>query len=78
LPAPGTADANPPGIGEALWAILGSVCALAASYRYGARNDRAQGSSGFDANGPAVLSAAAVGEGRRPLAVVDASRSSGG
>jgi len=37
LPAPGIPSENPPGIQEALWAIPGSVTALALSYAYGAR-----------------------------------------
>src|SRR3712207_9406789 len=32
LPSPGVPTDNPPGIGEALWAIPGSVLSLAASY----------------------------------------------
>jgi hypothetical protein len=28
---------NPPGVGEALWAIPGALVALAVSYGYGAR-----------------------------------------
>ena len=43
LPVPGIPDANPPGIGQALWAIPGAVGALAASYFFGARKDREQG-----------------------------------
>lgn len=43
LPAPGVPADNPPGVGEALWAIPGSIAALAASYVYGARRDRAEG-----------------------------------
>lgn len=37
LPTPGIPTANPPGVGEALYAIPGSVLALVASYFYGAR-----------------------------------------
>jgi hypothetical protein len=37
LPAPGVPTGNPPGVGEALWAIPGSVGALALSYAAGAR-----------------------------------------
>jgi hypothetical protein len=37
LPAPGVPTDNPPGVGEALWAIPGSVGALALSYAAGAR-----------------------------------------
>lgn len=39
LPAPATgiSTANPPGLGAAVWAIPGSVSALAASYYYGAQ-----------------------------------------
>ena len=43
LPAPGIPTANPPGIGEALWAIPGSLAALAASFLYGAHRDRVEG-----------------------------------
>ena len=43
LPQPGTPTANPPGLGEAIWAIPGAVATLAASYGYGARRDRARG-----------------------------------
>jgi hypothetical protein len=38
LPAPGLPSANPPGIGEALWAIPGALVALAASYAWGLRH----------------------------------------
>jgi hypothetical protein len=41
LPTPGIPSAHPPGVGEALWAIPGSVLALVASYAYGARLERA-------------------------------------
>jgi hypothetical protein len=37
LPTPGIPLENPPGIGEALWAIPGALVALALSYAYGAR-----------------------------------------
>ena len=37
LPSPSIPLANPPGIGEALWAIPGALLALALSYAYGAR-----------------------------------------
>ena len=40
LPVPGISSANPPGIGEGLWAIPGSLAALGWSYWYGARQDR--------------------------------------
>ena len=40
LPAPGIPDGNPPGIAEALWAIPGSLAALAASYWWGDRKLR--------------------------------------
>jgi len=43
LPHPGVPADNPPGIGEAIWAIPGSIAALTASYFYGARRDRAAG-----------------------------------
>jgi hypothetical protein len=43
LPSPGIPTANPPGIGEALWAIPGSIGALVASYAYGVRKDKADG-----------------------------------
>jgi hypothetical protein len=43
LPGPGASPENPPGLDEAIWAIPGSVAALAASYLYGARRDRAAG-----------------------------------
>lgn len=42
LPQPGPYS-NPPGIGEALWAIPGSLLALAASYLYGGRRDSVRG-----------------------------------
>ena len=37
LPTPGIPTANPPGVGEALWAVPGALAALAASYWHGAR-----------------------------------------
>jgi hypothetical protein len=37
LPVPGVPTGNPPGIGEAFWAVPGSLAALALSYLYGAR-----------------------------------------
>jgi hypothetical protein len=37
LPAPGLSALNPPGLGEGLWAIPGSLAALGLSYRYGSR-----------------------------------------
>jgi hypothetical protein len=40
LPSPGVPSENPPGIGEALWAMPGSVLGLAASYAYGAHRSR--------------------------------------
>jgi hypothetical protein len=43
LPSPGIPAANPPGLGEALWAIPGAIGALVASFLYGARKDKAQG-----------------------------------
>ena len=43
LPEPGVPTANPPGVGEALWAMPGGIAALLASYFYGARKDRSRG-----------------------------------
>jgi uncharacterized membrane protein YeaQ/YmgE (transglycosylase-associated protein family) len=43
LPGPGIPLDNPPGVAEAIWAIPGSIVALAASYLYGGRKDRARG-----------------------------------
>jgi hypothetical protein len=43
LPDPGIPTDNPPGLGEALWAIPGAVVALAASYLHGERLDRKHG-----------------------------------
>jgi hypothetical protein len=40
LPLPGLPSDNPPGVGEALWAIPGAIAGLAASYAYGARHER--------------------------------------
>ena len=37
LPAPGLPTGNPPGLGEAFWALPGSIIALAASYVWGCR-----------------------------------------
>ena len=42
LPAPGLPTENPPGVGEAFWAVPGSVIALAASYAWGARQPTEQ------------------------------------
>ena len=39
LPAPGLPTENPPGLSEAIWALPGSVLALAGSYVWGARRD---------------------------------------
>ena len=43
LPEPGIAASNPPGSGEAVWAIPGSLIALLVSYLHGARRDRSKG-----------------------------------
>lgn len=43
LPTPGLPTENPPGVGEALWAMPGATAALVASYFYGAHRDRRQG-----------------------------------
>lgn len=40
LPTPGIPTDNPPGIAQALWAVPGSLIALAAAYAYGARLER--------------------------------------
>jgi hypothetical protein len=40
LPEPGIPTNNPPGIGEALWAIPGTVLGLAGCYAYGVRLER--------------------------------------
>jgi hypothetical protein len=37
LPAPGLPSENPPGLGEAFWALPGSVLGLALSYVWGSR-----------------------------------------
>jgi hypothetical protein len=37
LPSPGIPTTNPPGVGEALWGIPGSIIALVASFLYGAQ-----------------------------------------
>jgi uncharacterized membrane protein YeaQ/YmgE (transglycosylase-associated protein family) len=43
LPAPGIPADNPPGIGEALWAVPGALIALVASWWHGARQQRSRG-----------------------------------
>jgi hypothetical protein len=43
LPEPGVPKANPPGLGEVLWAMPGAIAALVGSYFYGARKDRSRG-----------------------------------
>jgi hypothetical protein len=43
LPVPGVPTDNPPGVGEALWALPGTFAFLAALYAYGARRDRREG-----------------------------------
>lgn len=43
LPQPGIPTSNPPGLGEAVWAVPGSLLALVASYLYGAHRDRVYG-----------------------------------
>ena len=43
LPAPGISAANPPGIGEGLLAIPGSLACLALSYWYGSRREDSAG-----------------------------------
>jgi uncharacterized membrane protein YeaQ/YmgE (transglycosylase-associated protein family) len=43
LPQPGVPGENPPGAGEAIWAIPGAIAALVGSYYYGAWKDRAGG-----------------------------------
>jgi uncharacterized membrane protein YeaQ/YmgE (transglycosylase-associated protein family) len=40
LPAPGIPLDNPPGVSEALWPLPGSLIALLAAYRYGAKRER--------------------------------------
>jgi hypothetical protein len=47
LPAPGVPTENPPGMGEALWAIPGAVAGLVACWAYGSRRMR----SSTDAQG---------------------------
>jgi hypothetical protein len=37
LPSPGICSENPPGLAEGLWAIPGSIFALALSYLWGSR-----------------------------------------
>jgi uncharacterized membrane protein YeaQ/YmgE (transglycosylase-associated protein family) len=39
LPEPGLPTANPPGVGEAIWAVPGAVAALALCYWYGLRRE---------------------------------------
>jgi hypothetical protein len=43
LPVPGIPADNPPGVGEAIWAIPGAIAALAASYVFGLRRERSDG-----------------------------------
>jgi hypothetical protein len=43
LPTPGIPSDNPPGVAQALWAIPGTLAALAASYAHGARRDQRRG-----------------------------------
>jgi hypothetical protein len=43
LPTPGVGLDNPSGWTEALWPVPGSLLALIASYRYGARLERTAG-----------------------------------
>jgi hypothetical protein len=43
LPAPGFPADNPPGLAEALWAIPGTIAALAALYLFGSARDRREG-----------------------------------
>ena len=43
LPWPGIPTDNPPGVGEALWAIPGALIALALSYHYGGRRGSGSG-----------------------------------
>jgi hypothetical protein len=43
LPQPGVPTENPPGAGEAVWAMPGSVLALVGCYLYGARRDATRG-----------------------------------
>ena len=37
LPEPGISSRNPPGVGEALWALPGAVLGLVGCYVYGSR-----------------------------------------
>jgi hypothetical protein len=37
LPEPGIPSENPPGLGEAFWAVPGSILGLALSYVWGSR-----------------------------------------
>jgi uncharacterized membrane protein YeaQ/YmgE (transglycosylase-associated protein family) len=60
LPQPGISTANPPGLGEAVWAIPGSVSALVASYYYGARKTRRTASSGAERRAMRRLTTAVV------------------
>jgi hypothetical protein len=46
LPTPGVPTDNPPGIGEALWAIPGAIAGLAACWAYGSRRMRSSGHAG--------------------------------
>lgn len=46
LPAPGFASANPPGVGEALYAVPGTLLALAGVYWYGARREDRRSAEG--------------------------------
>jgi hypothetical protein len=43
LPTPGVPDANPPGAMQVVWALPGSLGALAGSYVWGARREREGG-----------------------------------
>jgi hypothetical protein len=52
LPEPGLPTRNPPGLGEALWAIPGSLLALAGSYRYGSRRERQDAAARESGRGP--------------------------
>lgn len=47
LPDPGIPADNPPGVGEALWAVPGALVALVLSYFYGARQDLKRGITRF-------------------------------
>ena len=46
LPSPGVPAENPPGLSEAIWALPGSVLALALSYYRGSRRDGSQSVGG--------------------------------